>query len=106
MERLFESLTGIIVLLVIIATTINFAYLVIFGLGIFSAIVMTSYSYCGDSLAGWTIFASLGTACFATIFLLIVSIFFEPISIGFFLSAIGGTISLSIAVSAYLESKE
>jgi len=105
MEKVFETLTGAIALLLIIATMINFAYLMIFFLGLFVVLTVGFYSWEGECFADWIILSSLVITIFAFVVWIGTSIMIEPVGLDVSLSATGGALFPSIAISAYLESK-
>jgi len=101
MDKLFEILTAVILLLLIIATTINVMYLLIFAIGLFFALALSFFAWGGQYFAGWAILSSLAAALL--VFLAwILTFFVDPIETAVALSAIGGALFPSIAVSAYL----
>jgi len=104
-EKRFQILTGVMLLLLLIATMINIVYLLTFCAGFFFALFFVLFFWRGENLAGWIILCSLAAACFVFVIWIGASIVFKPIGLISLLSVIGGALFPSIAASAYLESR-
>lgn len=103
-EKGFQALTGLLILLLVIATIINVMYLGIFIMGTFATLMFSFWAWSGESFAGMIVLCSLVMVSLAVIVWLLTSIIVGPIPIEAGITGVGGAVFPGIMASAYLES--
>jgi hypothetical protein len=104
-KRVFETLSGVLLLLLIVATTIDVVNLLLFALGLFATLTVTLFIYHKESLPEWIVVGSILVTIFLLFFWVTTILSSGKIFPEIFLPVIGGSSFLGIVAIVYLRSK-